>query len=62
MDARAAEYWWSTMTTDAAKFLAQCHVCLSSKHNRVSKQVPPGQFDQTVEPSVEVVADPVVCP
>jgi hypothetical protein len=47
------------MTTDAARFVAQCHVCLSNKHSRVSTQVPPGQFDQTVEPSVEMVADPV---
>ncbi len=59
MDALSAEYRWPTMTMDAARFVAQCHVCLSNKHSRVSKQVPPGQFDPMVEPSVKVVADPV---
>ncbi len=48
------------MTTTATNVVvAQRHVFLSHKASRVSKQLPIGHFDQTVEPSVEVVADPV---
>jgi hypothetical protein len=57
MDALSAAYWWPTMTTDAAKFVAQCQVCLSNKHSRVASQVPPGQFDPAGELRVQVVAD-----
>ncbi len=46
------------MTTDTTIFVNHCHVCLSNKASRVSKQVPDGQLDHKVEPSVEVVADP----
>ena len=58
-DALLADYWWPTLATDAKIFVAQCHVCLSNKASRVSKETPIGHFDTMVEPSVEVVLDPV---
>ncbi len=58
-DALLADYWWPTLATDAEIFVAQCHVCLSNKASRVSKETPIGHFDKMVEPSVEVVLDPV---
>ena len=58
-DALLADYWWPSLVVDATAFVAQCHVCLSNKASRVSKQTPLGHFDNMVEPSVEVVADPV---
>jgi hypothetical protein len=58
-DALLAEYWWSTLATDAKILVAQCHVYLSNMASRVSKETPVGHFDQMVEPSVEVVLDPV---
>ncbi len=39
--------------------MAQCHVCLSNKASRVSTETPIGHLDKMVEPSVEVVLDPV---
>ncbi len=47
------------MATDAKIFVAQCNVCLSKKASRVSKETPLGHFHTMVEPSVEVVLDPV---
>ncbi len=48
-----------TLATDAGIFVQQCHVGLSSKASRVSKHVLGAQFNATVEPSAEVVADAV---
>ena len=47
------------MTVDAGVFVGHCHVCLSNRPCRVSNHVPSGQFEQTLQPSEVVVADPV---
>jgi hypothetical protein len=47
------------MATDANIFVSNCHVFLSNRTCRVSNHMADGQFDQTVQPSEEVVADPV---
>ncbi len=58
-DILSAEFWWPTMATDVNIFVGHCHVCLSNRTCRVSNHVVDGQFDQIVQPSEEVVADPV---
>jgi hypothetical protein len=55
----SAEFWWPTMASDAKIFVGHCHVCLSNRACNVSNQVTDGQFDHTVQPREEVVADPV---
>ena len=47
------------MSTDANIFVGTCHVCLSNRACHVFNHVPDGQFPQTLQPSEEVVADPV---
>jgi hypothetical protein len=47
------------MVTDAFIFVGHFYVSLSSRACRVSNQVADGQFDQIVQPSEEVVADPL---
>ncbi len=47
------------MATDANIFVGHGHVGLSNRSCRVFNQVADGQFDQTVQPSEEVVTDPV---
>ncbi len=56
LDALSLEFLWPTLATDAGIFAQQGHFCLSNKATWVYKQVPDGQFDPTVEPSVEDVA------
>ncbi len=59
LDILSGDFWWPTTATDANVFVGNCHVCLSNRPCRVSNQVSDGLFDQTVQPSEEVVADPV---
>ena len=57
MAALEKEYWWPTMGTDALKFVDQCHVCNAMKASRTANDVPVGQYDQCLIPSLQVTMD-----